>query len=429
MIINEQLNYNESVQFLLSMRKAVSASVLSSKKLSEVERIQLKNFILNEASDYEIMNLAMNGDLPQNKFDLAEEVRLFSKLKEQILINYESISTILEPQEIAIFMESVGPIYPEMSTALPVLEHKLMEADDNVDDTDMDKGKATAALTKAAANKMVDIVKGGYKSVDDALKDGVNATGAEIKKAWEFWGDPEKRKQAKELAGEVAEKGLSKAKNAIDKARGLHDKDLDYASRHPEARPDTDTKADIEHAAGKAKEVAGKAIEKGKEAVEKGKEFVKQHAPGVEAKAREVAGKAAEKAQGAYQKAKEVAGQDVHKTLAQGAEKATQAYEKGKEMLGTTGGAAMAATALAGVAAYGASKIYKRFFSQAARACSGKSGPAKDACMKQYKMKAVQAKVSALTRSKATCRKAKNPQKCISAIDAQIQKSKSTGGK
>jgi hypothetical protein len=110
-------------------------------------------------------------------------------------------------------------------------------------------------------------------------------------------------------------------------------------------------------------------------------------------------------------------------------DKAHGAYKAAQDFAGPHAGTALAATALAGVAAYGATKIYKRFFSQAAKACAGKSGAQKTACMQQYKVKASQAKVQSLMRSKATCKKAKNPQKCMAAIDAEIQKAKSKAGK
>lgn len=101
----------------------------------------------------------------------------------------------------------------------------------------------------------------------------------------------------------------------------------------------------------------------------------------------------------------------------QGAYDAGSASGAGKAALAI--GVAAAATA-AGIAAY------KRFFSQAAKACSSFSGSEKTNCMNKYKVKAQQAKVSALTAGKAKC---KGSAACKGKLDIKIAKEKSKLGK
>jgi hypothetical protein len=155
---------------------------------------------MNEASDYEIMHLAMRGELPTEKFDSVREFLLFSELKEQMLINYESISTILEPQDIAIFMESVGPVYPEMSTALPVLEHYLSE----VSKEDIEKGVG-------------DAVEKGKKAYEGAKKVGKEYGDAAMKKGEEGVEAVKKGYgAAKQTAGEYGDAAMKKGEEGVE---------------------------------------------------------------------------------------------------------------------------------------------------------------------------------------------------------------------
>jgi hypothetical protein len=424
MIIHERLNLTESIQFLICMRRAVAEAVCKSNQLSDIQRVNLRNFVLKEASDYEIMSLALNGELPDKKYDSNAELRLFSNLKEAIYVDYKELSEALDVDVLQTIISEIGPIHPITSTALPVLEHYLSEEPMSDDEGDPEKvRKATSAIKNFVKDAGEALDKGTAKAADKA-----NELGAKAKAAM---ADPEFRKDLQNWMKEKGADAQAALKHFKDKLQGYHAKSQDYGARHPEARPKTDLKGDVEHAVGKAvekgKEIAGKAVEKGKEAVGAAKKLAKDH--DVEGKVARGAEAVASKAKGAYNQAKELAGKPAGETIAKGVEKAHQAYEKGKEYAGTTGGAALAATALAGMAAYGASKIYKRFFSQAARACSGKSGAQKTACMQQFKVKAAQAKVQSLVRSKATCKKAKNPQKCMAAIDAEIQKAKAKSGK
>jgi hypothetical protein len=476
MIINESLNYNESVQFFLSMRKTVCNVIENSSKLTKIEKSNLENFLINEASDYEILHLAMKGDLPKQKFNINEEFFLLSELKEKVLINYNSISEFLSKQDLDIFLAEVGPLYPEFTTAKPVMEHYIELREANASDLfkqfvqkydDYMKG---ARKLDAAAAKNVDTMHGGGDT--EGLAPGVEDW---LKRAWQHDKNlaqdvyskikseyPEKASRLQNLWSDIKQTASdvsNKAVDVINKGRErsaarfgtegnpretTRFKDLKVGSeeQHAGAKKILDREKQIDDAKEALKNKGQEAVDKVRSTYHKAKNALtgEETEPGVRTKG--LIDDAKEKGEELYNKGKEIAGSVGKDAVKKGEE----LYHKGKEIAGdvgkqavdkahayatklndVTGGhgtTALAATALAGMAVYGASKIYKRFFSQAARACAGKSGAAKDVCMKQFKAKATQARMQSLVKSKATCKKAKNPQKCIAAIDAEIQKIK-----
>jgi hypothetical protein len=347
MIINETTNYTESIEFLLAMRRTVSNEITSMSHLSGSQKLKFKNFLLNEATDYEILHFAMTNVFPEDKQNKHNELYLFSKLKEHFLINYESLASILKPEEITTFIESVGPIYPKLSTALPVLEQYLSE------------------------------------------------------EPRQYWG-PQDKEDSRDV---VTKAGETVARGARAVKRSIFGGDAEGAGRGS-ATPGL---------VGHAKQAGQYVAKKGEDAYEAGKSHVRS----IDARLSNL-GKPAQS--GGASGDRELQGGGSAET--DNISTAHNAYEKTRDFLGSHGPTILAATALAGMAAYGAAKVYKRFFSQAAKSCAGKSGPAKDACMKQFKAKALQAKIQSLMKSKATCKKAKNPQKCMTAIDAEIQKAR-----
>jgi hypothetical protein len=412
MIINEGLNYTESVQFFLSMRKAVASVVTNSSKLTEVQRVQLKNFIINEASDYEILHLAMKGDLPKDKFNVNKELMLFSKLKEQVLINYRDLSEFLTYKDLGLFLTEVGPIYPKLSTAKPILEFYLSEQDKDEKEKEQNEkddepeelggGKAYKGEKDKGDDDSPEQLAGPNSSpgageirtepgnIIDKAKRGIKGAVDYVKKKDEEVRDEFKKKQEEEATDDVhwSERWKNKASHAYKDWRAERKRDKENISGKDEASRFKDKKT-------------------GEDEEDTEVSRFKDTKTGEEERATDVL-------HGAKETAKDIGNKMVQKG------------EEAQNFIGdhAQGATALAATALAGMAVYGATKIYKRFFSQAAKACSGKGGPAKDACMKQFKAKALQAKVQALTRSKATCKKAKNPQNCINAINSEITKAR-----
>lgn len=65
---------------------------------------------------------------------------------------------------------------------------------------------------------------------------------------------------------------------------------------------------------------------------------------------------------------------------------------------------------------------YKKYFDKAEQACKTKKGTDKSACLKKFKNDAVKAQISAITKSKSSCSKSKNPKRCNDEIAKKVQK-------
>lgn len=176
MFITENQNVAESILFLLSAREALSYMVEES---SVDHKEELKNFLMNEASDYEIMHMLMHEEMPNEKYDFANEVRLFSDLKEQVLMNFNTIGKYLGEGAVT-FINKVDTVYPEFSSAAPILEFQL-ETQDHVLNEVFDKEgvgiqKLVDYFTSGEAAKNVSIAaKGLLKSIGKPAADALAA--------------------------------------------------------------------------------------------------------------------------------------------------------------------------------------------------------------------------------------------------------------
>lgn len=179
MFITENQNIAESILFLLSARESLSCMVEAS---SVSHKETLKNFLMNEASDYEIMYMLIHEEMPAEKYNFVEEIKLFSDLKEQVLINFNVLNKYLG-ENISTFINEVDTVYPSYSSATPILEFQLATKKDSVLNEgvwDIIKGladkegvgieqmknkiKKLADKEGVAFEKMVNKVKAGAKS-------------------------------------------------------------------------------------------------------------------------------------------------------------------------------------------------------------------------------------------------------------------------
>lgn len=119
MYITENQNIGESVLFLLSARNSLSEMVEDS---GHENADVMVNFLMNEASDYEIMSLLVTGQLPDEQYNQVAESYLFSMLKEQVLRNSETITEMIGERTFNDFLGKVDSVYPNVSTAGPMLE-------------------------------------------------------------------------------------------------------------------------------------------------------------------------------------------------------------------------------------------------------------------------------------------------------------------
>ena len=119
MFITENQNVGDSVLFLLSSREAL-ANIVEHSKTENAD--SLVKFIYNEASDYEIMHLLLNGSLPEEKYNDVAEMILFSEFKQSMLINKDFVTEIVGEDIFDNILNEVDCLYMAGSTARPVLE-------------------------------------------------------------------------------------------------------------------------------------------------------------------------------------------------------------------------------------------------------------------------------------------------------------------
>jgi len=400
MFITENQNVGDSVLFLLSSRAALANIV----EVSGTENAsQLVSFIYNEASDYEIMHLLLNGSLPNEKYNDVAEMLLFSEFKESVMMNKDFVTEMVGEDIFENILYEVDSLYMQYSTAKPIIEFEanqdqeiglawfIHEAGETAA-AEIAKRKAAAAAARHAA------ARGGMKQA--AFKKSSAAL------------DTAARQKASAAASGM--KGGAGAPSYLARGKGIAAKKV---------------------AAGKA--AVSSKYAAGKAAGAKGLAALKSKAAGMTAKytgntaAQKAAiSKAAASSPSAH--AALIAKKKAHATTAKlGSMKgANLAIAKNKlatagkavtKFAGTTAGKATGGAAAAALAIYAGAKIYKRFFSQAAKACGGQSGDAKTSCMNKYKKGAIMKQAAAIQSASGTCAKSKNPEKCKAGVATKVQ--------
>ena len=119
MYITENQSIGESVLFLLAARNTLADMVSES---GHENSETMADFLVNEASDYEVMSLLVDGVLPDEKYDNGHEAYLFSSLKESALMSAAVVSEAVGNAAFNDFMTKVDRIYPQLSTQGTMLE-------------------------------------------------------------------------------------------------------------------------------------------------------------------------------------------------------------------------------------------------------------------------------------------------------------------
>jgi len=81
----------------------------------------------------------------------------------------------------------------------------------------------------------------------------------------------------------------------------------------------------------------------------------------------------------------------------------------------------LAAVALAALVLTAGYAVYRKYFSRVSQACNHKTGSEKDACIKKFKKDAIEAQITTLTKGRVSCKKSKNPGKCVEEINKKIK--------
>lgn len=396
---------NESLQFLVFCREAL-ANIIDASSMGSTDKANTKNFLYNEASDYEIMSLTVRGVFPSERSNIIDEVTLFDELKEQVISNLDIIEEYTSDlNSVGTFLTEVDSVYPSASSAKPVLEF-LME-------------NGSPSLLKEELTP-TDIIKFARK-IGNKIKDIPN---------------PE----------EVARKALAAAGKKFDDA----DQAVKAAARavaqrtkvsYGQLMKDTDPLLDRMRAQKGNLGSGGQDMGSGQKAalaqtIRKGDpQFARMQAQkgGMGAGIKDLG--ASQKDQlskqtygtvGHYTRKAKESWDNLMSTFKANHPNAAQAMadfgKKADEFARSGEGKAIAAAALIALISYLSYKVYKSKFSQAAKACKGTKGGEKKACMAKFKRDALMAQAQDMQKAAGACAKTKDPAKCKAGIQNKIQK-------
>jgi hypothetical protein len=119
MILAENFKLKESLLFLLSMRETLCILVNESKIPYKKE---LKSFIINEASDYQIISLIVDGELPLSESQHFNELVLFERIRLEVKENKNLICEMFGVDVFDDITKKIDSIGPKFSTRKSLLE-------------------------------------------------------------------------------------------------------------------------------------------------------------------------------------------------------------------------------------------------------------------------------------------------------------------
>ena len=118
------MNTANSILFMTSARQAVSYLVGISETADMDHIVGMQDFIMNEATDYQVMSLVMTGEVPDEKFNLEEEETLFDMFRDNILENFSAVKEAHGMDIAKELISEVGPLSSMgIDTATPILSH------------------------------------------------------------------------------------------------------------------------------------------------------------------------------------------------------------------------------------------------------------------------------------------------------------------
>jgi hypothetical protein len=101
---------SSSLIFLLSVRTTLSEFVDISEELGETDKTNLKNFFINEGTDYEIMHFFVRGSFPEKRYDLVVEAEIYEELKSDIRKDFTLLKKFIDEETIKSVITEVAPI-------------------------------------------------------------------------------------------------------------------------------------------------------------------------------------------------------------------------------------------------------------------------------------------------------------------------------
>jgi len=101
---------SESIIFLGCCRVALRDVIDLTEDMEIEARTHLKNFIMNEASDYQIITMVVEGNIPEKKYDDVAESDQFGAFRKIVHTNADLFAEAIGKQETMDLFYEVGPI-------------------------------------------------------------------------------------------------------------------------------------------------------------------------------------------------------------------------------------------------------------------------------------------------------------------------------
>ncbi len=167
----------ESITFFTCLREAIALSIEGMEGLNEYEIKDLQNFVINESSDYEIMNFSVTGKFPSEKYNPVMESVLVDEIKGILFEGYHTLLETMSEDQIDGLVESLVPLSEYgLSSSQLIMEHlshiglmpSLLAESERTRAIESARKKDWAARQKTAANAV------DFGSTGEARQGGAN---------------------------------------------------------------------------------------------------------------------------------------------------------------------------------------------------------------------------------------------------------------
>jgi len=402
------MTLQESYQFMAIARKTLSEMVMMDESITQKEKTETSDFLLNEATDYEILHLLVTQKLPHQKYNTEGEILCMGYVNNFLEENKELFDGM------GVVLNEMAPLSFWNMSSQPAVAQFMLENDLISERIYGSKiVKDIPEYTKEKVGAGVRAVKRGAEKVETRISQ---------KMPWYKKTAGEKLSAAgakgKEIGGAVAEKGKGFIQSFLDKIDALkerHKITLDTINRAEIKKKmhatelanatDPAQKARIQKLIANQDRIISMAKENAQK-ITKAIWDVQQKMAAARKKASQLAQAGKAKVQQAYTQAKP---------------KVQAALGKAKEFAGQHK-LAVGAGLLGSALALAAWKKYKAYKTRYSKACGNLTGEAKKACERKANIAAINAQISGLKAGLSKCNQDKNPEKCRKLIGNQIAK-------
>jgi hypothetical protein len=163
-------NVIESLTFLAMARETLAETVNEENS---------KSFLINEATDFEILHLLVSGKFPKARQSLKGEQTIMDSLKTYVLENKETFETFIGPTAVSSFVSEVDIISPlKISSSLKFIKENLVKDKKSISEADIQNLTKLLKKGKDTVSKKIESVKNLTKKQKLTLGAGALAVAA-----------------------------------------------------------------------------------------------------------------------------------------------------------------------------------------------------------------------------------------------------------